>query len=245
MSGIDLSSRSSIVPHVALSMCRDLVAAAEPPPDVGPFTLTYAGSLDANRSPAQFLRALARVARTIPTPPGIRFRVVGADRSATRELVRGLGIQHIVEYLGVRTYQDTLRLLYRSHVLVLIEAPLQEGIFLPSKIADYIQVGKPILAVSPVVGEVADLLNRHGGGIAVDQRSPEAIVAGLQELYEAWCASALASRYASGQLLHLCCEKAVADIYGGLFRRVLGHGGGHGLQRRPRLRAGARALGLV
>ena len=53
-------------------------------------------------------------------------------------------------------------------VLCVIEAKMNEGIFLPSKLSDYSFLNKPILCFSPANGTLVDLINKYGGGIAID-----------------------------------------------------------------------------
>ena len=50
-----------------------------------------------------------------------------------------------------------------------------KGIFLPSKISDYAQLNKPILAISPQTGEVKRLLEKYGGGFTSDNSKVEDI----------------------------------------------------------------------
>jgi len=108
-----------------------------------------------------------------------------------------------------------------SHVLVVIEAPLSEGIFLPSKFVDYVAVGRPILAVSPGRGAVADFLTEHRGGVAADCTDHEAIAGALRQLYNAWANGTLCTDYPSDGLRSLFCESTVVNQYADVFDRVL------------------------
>ena len=45
-----------------------------------------------------------------------------------------------------------------SDVLLVIDAPADDSLFLPSKLIDYLPMGKPILGLTPRAGATADLL---------------------------------------------------------------------------------------
>ena len=87
----------------------------------------------------------------------------------------------VVRFRGAMDYWSTLGELASSTALVLIEAPCDEGVFLPSKLADYVQVRRPVLAVSPRQGTVRDLISQYGGGVVVDCTRPDDILAGMRE----------------------------------------------------------------
>ena len=86
----------------------------------------------------------------------VKFIFFGAaDSSALARLARNWS--EYLELLPGGTYEESLKQIAAAHVLLLIEAPMNEGIFLPSKLADYALSGKPMLFFSPENGEVADL----------------------------------------------------------------------------------------
>ena len=86
---------------------------------------------------------------------------------------------------------------------------MTEGVFLPSKFADYVQASLPILALSPTVGTVKSLIESYGGGIAVDGSSPQEVAAALEKLYTLWESASL-SEMAVGRLLTYLGPSAVA-----------------------------------
>ena len=74
-------------------------------------------------------------------------------------------LKHYVHIEEEKSYEESIRLVSRSDMALLIEAPCEEGIFLPNKVVEYAQSGKPILAISPRVGTINDLISECGGGI--------------------------------------------------------------------------------
>lgn len=85
---------------------------------------------------------------------------------------------------------DAARWICGADVLLLVEAPVAEGIFFPSKLADYAAVGKPILALSPSRGVAADLL-REAGRSTVPPDDAAAIAEAVECHWKLWRAGEL------------------------------------------------------
>jgi glycosyltransferase involved in cell wall biosynthesis len=129
--------------------------------------------------------------------PDARERViltlVGPEDKSTMKRVRALGLEGIVVSVGQTNYQESLRYIHSANVCLLVEADIPEGIFLPSKLVDYISARKPVLALSPRVGEIADLV--PGGGITrVDAGDAPGIRDAIRVLYEDFRKGTLALR---------------------------------------------------
>lgn len=130
------------------------------------------------------------------------------------------GVSDIVEVEPPNTYDKTLLRAASSSVLFVIEAKCEEGIFFPSKFVDFVQTGRPILAISPPVGTLADILNKYGGGIAVDNHSADEVFYALSKLYIAWTNDSLTEDYGSQRLLNDFCEESILSIYMELFGQL-------------------------
>ena len=98
-------------------------------------------------------------------------------------------------------------------VLVLLEAILKKGIFFASKFTDYAQLNRPILAISPVNGFASSMLDRQGGGIAVDNEDYKDIKKGILTLYKAWQENTLHEKYSTQQLYSRLSPEYVVNIY--------------------------------
>jgi uncharacterized membrane protein YeiH len=110
---------------------------------------------------------------------------------------------------------------------VVLEAPCNQGIFFPSKFVDFVQTGRPILAVSPVNGTLADILTASGGGIVADCLSPDAVEVAIKTLYVAWKRGSLESMYGSSRLFNLFDENYVIGQYLEIFSRIRNETGSH------------------
>jgi hypothetical protein len=56
----------------------------------------------------------------------------------------------------------------------------------PSKAYEYLRVGRPVLALAPRDGSVADLFAATGGGWVIDPTDDAEIIAALRDAYRGW-----------------------------------------------------------
>ena len=99
-----------------------------------------------------------------------------------------------------------------ADVFLLVEAKLKEGVFMPSKLADYLAAGKPILALSPRVGTVADYL-KDGGGLVVEPDDVAGIAAALEQLLDLWQAGRLATLRPPAATIARVSPEQVVPLY--------------------------------
>jgi glycosyltransferase involved in cell wall biosynthesis len=213
--GDGASEKSSTVPHVVMKP-----HGRRPKKKNEIFTICYAGNLYPGRNPDVFLRGVKDFLRGEGLRTEFKLLIIGLENLGLRELVESFGLESYAEFKGPLSYMDTLDCCDDSDVLLVIEAPYQEGIYLPSKFVDYVQRGRPILAVSPLNGTLRDIISVHGGGIAVDCKSSKEISNGLNELYLHWRKNTLDDFYGSGRLYHLFSPETIIDSYERIFRNI-------------------------
>jgi hypothetical protein len=74
-------------------------------------------------------------------------------------------------------YSESLRLMSEADLLLVMDAPAEISVFLPSKLIDYLGAGTPIMGIVPP-GTSASLLKRLGG-VAADPRRPGEVIDAL------------------------------------------------------------------
>lgn len=202
----DVFSRTRIVPHIGYVDYRP-----SPVRKTGTFRMCHAGNMSGERQPAVFLDGFARFMATLPDGEQCHLDVIGREDVGLKALAERFGIGDCVTMTGALDYVRTLERLAANDVLVVLEAPCREGIFLPSKVSDYAQVGRPILSVSPPVGTMADLLSEYGGGLVADCQSPVAVCEAMQCLHRAWRAGTLTGEYDTRRLFSIHAAERVLD----------------------------------
>ena len=117
-------------------------------------------------------------------------------------------------------YDASFSCLTAADILLLIEAGCNEGIFMPSKIADYAGAKKPLLAVSPTNGTMADLIKKYNWGLVADCGSVESIYETLKILYSQWKTGNLDKIYNAQSAYDLFTEKNIINEYNHLFHTL-------------------------
>jgi len=151
-------------------------------------TIVHTGTFYAGRSPGVLLHALHNILKASPQMRGrIELRLVGTTRREDQTLVRKLGLQNDVSFLGYLEHHATVKHLQEADVLWFV---LDNDYQSPGKLYEYFGVRKPILG-SVVDGYMKQLLLESKAGICVNIGSVAEHEAALTELVERFDAGTL------------------------------------------------------
>ncbi len=163
---------------------RRVTPAAGPPPDGEEMVITYTGSFFANQTPEHFLRGLRHFLDARPHAR-LRVRLVGAMEPAFAGLPVELGLEDLVEVPGPVDFRRVPRLQADSDLLLTMVPPLPgAGLKCSSKLAEYMRVGRPVMAVAPP-GDMTGLVERLDAGYTCPPRPP-AVAQCLARAYDDW-----------------------------------------------------------
>jgi glycosyltransferase involved in cell wall biosynthesis len=163
---------------------EDFGPGQEPPEDR--FTLVYVGSLYGSRNPDVLWRSLAAL-RARGEIPHLRLRLVGRIGADVLTALEGYGLDAITEHVPYVPHDEAVREMQRATLLFLtIESYRQERGNLTGKIYEYLAAGRPVLALGPVAGDAADLLENTGAGQMLDRADAGGVAEYLQVSYAAW-----------------------------------------------------------
>lgn len=150
----------------------------------GPLHLVYTGRFyEGIRTPEPFLRAVATLAQRRPLAPDLRVTLVGTPVPAHARLAKRLGLDGLVAFTGRVPFAESARIAASADVLLVVDAPADESLFLPSKLIDYLPLGKPILGLTPRDGATADVLGALGQPF-VDPEDQPAIASAIETLID-------------------------------------------------------------
>jgi glycosyltransferase involved in cell wall biosynthesis len=130
-------------------------------------TIRYTGEFYGKRTPRPLIQTLRAILSTTPQLlTGVCFELIGP---VNPETLAGVGLEDTPEGLiSIKpsvNYQESLRLAATADGLIIIDAPAERSVFLPSKLIDYIGAARPILAFTPP-GTAASIINEIGGWVA-------------------------------------------------------------------------------
>jgi len=161
-----LAGRCHVLAHAYDPSLEPLVQAARSwlPARDGRLRITYTGMLyPGMRTPVTVLEALQRLRAERPeTLAALQVIFVGDAPGLSPEELRPPGLEAAVSFLPRAGYVESLRAAADADVLLVIDAPSERSVFLPSKLVDYLMFRKPILGVTPLQGASAELLRRLG-----------------------------------------------------------------------------------
>jgi len=151
-------------------------------PDI--LLIRHLGDFYGPRSPRPLLEAMHRWRQDKPDfRPQFQIELIGKfaphDAQECRELMAG---QEWVTILDEVDYLESLRLMVESDLLLLIDPPLEESPFLPSKLVEYIGADRPLLGIT-APGAATRVLTRAGALVA-DIHNLDSIVETLAALGE-------------------------------------------------------------
>mgnify|MGYP003335126072 CR=1 FL=1 len=154
----------------------------------GVFTLTYTGSMYGRRNPSALFAALELLSSKAEiSPDSIHLRFIGRFGNEVHEMFATTSFSSSIEVIGYVPHEKSISYLLVSDVLLLIvdEAKESEEI-VPGKVYEYIGSFKPVIAIAPTHGAIADLMNETRAGGIAHQSDIEGIANIIREMYIAF-----------------------------------------------------------
>lgn len=148
--------------------------------------IIHAGALGKERDPKTLLYGLKMFLAKRPDAK-IEFSFLGIFERAKGDyfsnLIEECGLAKYITRIPPVSYAESLEVVKDYDVCMLIEAACEIGIFLPSKVVDYMQNNKPILAISPAVGVIHDMYDNQIIDYFADVTQIDEISIVLEKLY--------------------------------------------------------------
>jgi glycosyltransferase involved in cell wall biosynthesis len=147
---------------------------------------TYVGSAGPMISdPTYFFKALRFLLDKEPEiAPKITIRFLGGLAPESRQLLKSLNLDKIVEFLGFLSRDKAMEYMVRSHILLLFEYPVGTGQeptrVIPSKIFEYMGARRQVMAMA-VEGDTVDIMRKYQLGTVVDPYSIENIAEAIRK----------------------------------------------------------------
>ena len=104
---------------------------------------------------------------------------------------------------------------------MLLEFQFSKGIFFYAKLSDYLHANRPIFALSPKTGVIADLF-KNGGGIITNPNNSEDIAKSLSKVISLWKSNDLSIIAHDASLSLSVQPKKVIPIYEEAFKFAIG-----------------------
>jgi len=148
------------------------------------FTIVYTGKWY-SAAPGAFLniRAFFEALRLLVEKGlSIRLMHVGIAEPEVVELAQTIGVSEFVTFAGPKSYNDSLTYARGANLLLVVGGA--RDFELPVKIFDYIGCRRPILALAPLDGAIAEVVNKIPFAKLIDTQNPAEIAAALEKIYQ-------------------------------------------------------------
>lgn len=145
-----------------------------------------AGSfLPGYREPGNLFAGLALLNERRPLVGRFKVTLVGEDTVRYQDVVNSLGLDLVIELLPSVPYNECQVMVDRSDLLLVLDTPGFGGIFLPTKLIEYLPYSKPILGLAESGSTIEGILHECGLE-CIDQNDPVQIANGFDRLLTLW-----------------------------------------------------------
>lgn len=125
--------------------------------------IRYLGNFYGRRTPTSLLNAISLLPKSILNIIKVEF-IGGSQFNIIKDIERHQ-LKDVVFFKDKVNYLDSLVMMKEADLLLIIDAPIDESPFLPSKLIDYIGADKPIFGVTPE-GTSKRLIEKMGFKVA-------------------------------------------------------------------------------
>ena len=156
------------------------------------FTITHVGLMNADRNPISFWKAIKEISQEFDNfEKDLSIQFVGEVAKEVKESISFYNINNI-EYFGYKHHEEVGVYQRNSQLLLLTvnNVTSAKGI-ITGKIFEYLQAKRPILAIGPVNGDLAEIINRTNSGSIVDFDDVAGLKSEIVSLYKTYKTSKL------------------------------------------------------
>jgi glycosyltransferase involved in cell wall biosynthesis len=150
-----------------------------------PLTISHIGNLYGFRGFDEVLKALVMLRGKEPFLfDEVSIKIIGTVNSDIKDKTARLSLNEKVLFTPPIPYLDSLQEMENSDVLLIVESKYDRGLFLPSKLIDYLGSNRPLLGIVNPNSTSAKIIN-DAGGIVADINNVEDIYRSIVELIHA------------------------------------------------------------
>lgn len=155
------------------------------PSSMEKFTLTHVGMMNSDRNPVVLWEVLSDIIlENEEFKNSFQFNIIGKIANSIKDSIENYGLVENIHFLGYLPHSEVLRYQKESQVLLLVvnRVPGAKGI-VTGKVFEYLMVKRPILAIGPTDGDLAEIINETQSGVMVDFHDKQQLKEQILELY--------------------------------------------------------------
>ncbi len=155
--------------HVITNGYDDAVLSKIPDMDKS-FTITHIGLINSDRNPLMFWKVIAEIIEENEIfEQKVQINLVGTIADEVRNNIRELELEKYVNYTQYIPNQSVASFQMKSQVLLLLvnHVPSAKNI-VTGKVYEYLRAKRPILAIAPIDGDLAEIIDETQSGLVID-----------------------------------------------------------------------------
>ena len=152
------------------------------------FTIVHIGMMNADRNPTMLWKVVSEIMAENETfANDFRLKLVGKLADEVLESIDMYKLTSNLEIVPYLHHKKAIALQKNAQVLLLAvnKVPNAKGI-VTGKIFEYLQAKRPILAIGPVDGDLAEIINLTSSGTVVDFEDEKTLKNSILELYNSY-----------------------------------------------------------
>ncbi len=158
------------------------------------FTITHVGLMNADRNPISLWKAISEISKENDAfAADYQIQFVGKIAPEVHDCLEEYHIKNIID-IGYVSHQEVTKYQQKSQVLLLAVNNVKsaKGV-ITGKIFEYLQAKRPILAIGPTNGDLAEILKETNSGIIVNFNDVENLKKEILHLYASFIKGNLVS----------------------------------------------------
>jgi len=155
-------------------------------PNPEKFTMSYVGSLLRDRNPKILWEVLAELCQENKEfSSRFEFHLYGKQANNFKKIIEHYKLESIIEFHGYISHKDAVKVMSRSHLLLLIEINREQtSEIIPGKLFEYLGVRRPILAIGPKQWSAGELITDLMAGIYLTYTNKDELKSFLLNAFE-------------------------------------------------------------
>jgi len=149
------------------------------------FTWTHIGLMNADRNPILLWKVLSEICKeNVDFKSDYQLKLIGKVDATIRNEISKFGLAENVKIIDYVPHDKVIEFQKKSQVLLLVvnNVPSAKGI-ITGKIFEYLMAKRPVVAIAPSDGDLAEILKETKAGVVVDFENNSLLKKTIVDLY--------------------------------------------------------------
>jgi len=150
------------------------------------FAITHIGMMNADRNPKILWKVLAELIDKNPDfSNDLQIKLIGKVAKEVKQNIHENRLEKYIDFIDYLSHKEVVDYQKSAQVLLLAvnNVPAAKGI-ITGKVFEYLQAKRPILAIAPTDGDLAEIIKKTNSGIVIDFEDKENLKKTIIDFYK-------------------------------------------------------------